>query len=104
MLDAIGEIVTTRYSKRKPDGIFEHYDTREAMEAADVREHIPLFSFSLFFAFFGFMAGGVAALIILSQFNTWPTFIRFLAVLGAATAVGYIIGKLGKRYSICGLL
>ena len=94
----------TRYSKRQADGTVEYYDSREEMEKSNqssetsFRDILIIISsqFNPLLAFFGFLIGGSSTLWLLSNIDTWPTWIRFLTVLASASAIGYITGKIGN--------
>lgn len=94
--------MATRYSKRQIDGSFEHYDSREEMEAANPSasfgEVLKIISgsFNPFLAFAGFIVAGVVALWFASDIDQWPTWVRFIGVLFAAAIGGFVSGKFGN--------
>lgn len=92
----------TRYSKKQFDGSVEYYDSREEMEAANPTASVKEIladvsrSFNPLFAIVGFVVGGIAALLSFLYLGEWPTWAKFISVFAAASATGYIAGKIGN--------
>ncbi|MCW5322251.1 hypothetical protein D5039_14150 [Verminephrobacter aporrectodeae subsp. tuberculatae] len=80
----------TRFSRRAADGTVEHYDDKEALEAAQKKER------SGWYGFFGLLIGGVLTYYALSRFGAdWPKWLRFGLVVVGSGGMAYVLTKLG---------